>query len=658
MSKTRMVQSLSVVQLLALVLSGPALAQSAGESESAKLPIIGGVEESGFPAVGALGAMQVGLGYAAPFCSSTILAPQWVLTAAHCVTPLPSEGFYPTALLTVFVLGNDARPLAAGAGPMNGTMYRVDKLIPHPKYDPQKTENDIALVHLAEPIEGVEPIAFNTESLPVSLKGQPLLYVGFGVTDGVSQVGAGVKRSVQVAVKSIADKTYMSYSSDTGVCFGDSGGPGLWKQEDGTYRVAGVNSTVFNMTSSDPCGGNSIQTRVDIFSAWVNNYLISPAPSCKADPGMCRCAESCGEDGTCDDSKCEWYNCYRTWTCYQACASDDTDCKQACYFRGTPEAQERLHPMGWCKVTMCANQTGEQADVCLLNSCPEKAAACMPSSVGVGDCRGVGECMQGCAMEDEDCQIACYEKGTLAAREQYNQLWDCANAQCGERPVYSPFDSCVWDKCGTLMNQCFAPFECSLVTGGCPAGTACAVTPTGRFDCFPTQGLALGEGCQPDSGLVECDDGLSCVSTELATSAAHKAAEAFPMPENSCLRTCAQNSQCPSGDKCETDPFPELGGLGVCVCIDADKDGLCMNSDCDDSDPAIPAVEEVCGDQQDNNCNGEVDEGCAVVEPETPDEEGSSGGCTATATPQVTGSLLLLLAGMALVARRRSLARQ
>ncbi|MBI4685852.1 MAG: transglycosylase SLT domain-containing protein [Nitrospirae bacterium] len=49
-------------------------------------------------------------------------------------------------------------------------------------------------------------------------------------------------------------------------------------------------------------------------------------------------------------------------------------------------------------------------------------------------------------------------------------------------------------------------------------------------------------------------------------------------------------------------------------CTNNDNDGYTTcNGDCDDTNPNIrPGAPEICGDLKDNNCNGQVDEGCCV----------------------------------------------
>lgn len=46
---------------------------------------------------------------------------------------------------------------------------------------------------------------------------------------------------------------------------------------------------------------------------------------------------------------------------------------------------------------------------------------------------------------------------------------------------------------------------------------------------------------------------------------------------------------------------------------DSDGDGYSVNDDCDDNNAQVnPDAKEVCGDGIDNNCDGNVDEGCAI----------------------------------------------
>jgi hypothetical protein len=69
---------------------------------------------------------------------------------------------------------------------------------------------------------------------------------------------------------------------------------------------------------------------------------------------------------------------------------------------------------------------------------------------------------------------------------------------------------------------------------------------------------------------------------------------------------------------------PEVSRLHVLPIVprDHDGDGLDHRTDCDDGDPAmqVASIDEICGDNFDNDCDGSVDEGCPV-DTDTPDTD-------------------------------------
>jgi secreted trypsin-like serine protease len=234
--------------LLTLVLAALAAGCAAPASEAVadtESSVIGGrATNSAQPAVGYLAVAQE----SGPFCTATLVAPTYIVTAAHCVR------------------GSRASSLVFGTGAFDATRRRTDikRCKSNSAYRDSSEAtlvHDFAFCELASAPDGIEPLAFVAEPAFAAR----YLAIGYGQTDPDDEDSIGPRRQLTVHRVDPEDEPLLeglegmlSVTSARGdTCFGDSGGPLLVVDKKGVARVAGVLHAGISDGDGD-CGAGGI----------------------------------------------------------------------------------------------------------------------------------------------------------------------------------------------------------------------------------------------------------------------------------------------------------------------------------------------------------------------------------------------------------------
>ncbi|MCP4605607.1 MAG: S1 family peptidase [Proteobacteria bacterium] len=323
--------------------------------------IIGGEPTNGATEWKGVVALRMGFG----LCSGTLIDPEVVLTAGHCVKLYDAV----SGANYDYTKNPGSVGIVASANAYMGTQIaKGQEIVAHPSWEGEIDEGriDLALIKLNKQITDIAP--FGLRDFPMPEVRSSAFLVGYG--QGGPGQQAGIQRMGETTLTKV-NFDLLEISGESNICSGDSGGP-VFTEQDGEWRTAGVNS--FGIT--DTCSKDLGTYATNILSSchWLNTTMLRLVGH---DLGLTNCT-------TCEVSPVD------TWG--QGCGPGvgecptDTKCMK-------PEGYS-IGGGGFCGAPCCT--LGEQ-DILYCGNITSGDEHC-----GIMDDNGQARCMINCE-DDSDC---------------------------------------------------------------------------------------------------------------------------------------------------------------------------------------------------------------------------------------------------------------